>query len=74
MVDPSVRDAVGRNNLYEAFSIRGFRVSTDDVALNGLYGLLPKHRVSAAWLERIELLKGFSALFSGAAARGALAH
>ncbi|MBC3869336.1 TonB-dependent receptor [Undibacterium oligocarboniphilum] len=70
VVDPSVRDVVGRDNLYEAFTIRGFRVTNDDVALNGLYGLLPKHMVSTDALERIELLKGPSALLNGTPPRG----
>ncbi|WP_432257316.1 TonB-dependent receptor [Cupriavidus sp. TMH.W2] len=70
VVDPSVRDVVGRDNLYEAFTIRGFRVANDDVALNGLYGLLPKHMISTDALERIELLKGPSALLNGTPPRG----
>lgn len=70
VVDPSVRDVVGRDNLYEAFTIRGFRVANDDVALNGLYGLLPKHMVNTDALERIEILKGPSALLNGTPPRG----
>jgi iron complex outermembrane recepter protein len=70
VVDPSVRDVVGRDNLYEAFTIRGLRVTNDDVALNGLYGLLPKHMVSTDAIERIELLKGPSALLNGTPPRG----
>lgn len=70
VVDPSVRDVVGRDNLYEAFTIRGFRVANDDVALNGLYGLLPKHVVNTDALERAELFRGPSALLNGMPPRG----
>src|SRR5690606_28169332 len=39
--DPSVRLASARTNINEDFSIRGFTVSSADVSINGMYGLMP---------------------------------
>ncbi|MGG3815800.1 TonB-dependent receptor plug domain-containing protein, partial [Methylorubrum rhodesianum] len=47
------------------FQIRGFQVPSQDVGLNGLYGLISSNRVAAQYIERIELLKGPGAFMYG---------
>ncbi|MDP8568334.1 TonB-dependent receptor [Methylophilus aquaticus] len=63
--DPSVRQVSARTNINEDFSIRGFTVASQDIALNGMYGLMPYFRVPVEMAERIEVLKGPSALLNG---------
>ena len=70
MNDPSVRLSSAVTNINEDFSIRGFLVSSQDVALNGMYGLIPYFRVPVEMAERIEVLKGPSALLNGMAPSG----
>lgn len=70
--DPSVRAAIGSSNRYDALTIRGFRVENSEIALNGLYGLVPAYRVNPAPIERIELLKGPGAFLNGMAPQGSI--
>ncbi|WP_229006958.1 TonB-dependent receptor [Methylophilus sp. Leaf408] len=63
--DPSVRQTSARTNINEDFSIRGFTVASQDIALNGMYGLMPYFRVPVEMAERIEVLKGPSSLLNG---------
>jgi iron complex outermembrane recepter protein len=63
--DPSVRAAIDSSNRYDALTIRGFRVENSEIALNGLYGLVPNYRVGPDPIERVELLKGPGALLNG---------
>jgi iron complex outermembrane receptor protein len=63
--DPSVRLSSARTNINEDFSIRGFTVASADVALNGMYGLMPYFRVPVEMAERVEVLKGPSGLLNG---------
>lgn len=63
--DPSVRTAIGSTNRYDAITIRGFRVDNEELLLNGLSGLVPPYRTNPDPIERIELIKGASALLSG---------
>ncbi|KAF1067595.1 MAG: Ferric-anguibactin receptor FatA [Pseudomonas citronellolis] len=70
--DPSVRASIGASNRYDAFTIRGLRVANSDVALNGLYGLVPNWRIGIDSVERIELLKGPGAFLYGMAPGGAV--
>ncbi|MFC7555290.1 TonB-dependent receptor plug domain-containing protein [Pseudoroseomonas wenyumeiae] len=56
--DSSVRLTTGSNGFDDSFQIRGFSVSSTDVGLNGLYGLLSSNRAQAQYIERIELLRG----------------
>jgi len=65
IADPSVRLSSARTNINEDFSIRGFPVSSADVALNGMYGLSPYFRTPVEFAERVEVLKGPSALLNG---------
>ncbi len=68
--DPAVRNARGFGNFQELYIIRGFPVFSDDIAYNGLYGLLPRQYVAAELLERVEVLRGASAFLNGAAPGG----
>ena len=68
--DPSVRVARGSGNFQELYVIRGFAVNSDDLAYNGLFGLLPRQFVSAELLERVEVFRGASAFVNGAAPGG----
>jgi iron complex outermembrane receptor protein len=70
--DASVRAAIGIGNRYDAMTIRGFRVENADIAINGLYGLVPDFRVNPAPAERIELLKGPAAFLNGMAPQGGI--
>lgn len=70
--DPSVRFTTSSGHAYENFRIRGFDVNQNDVAINGLYGLAPMGRTPLEFVERVEVLKGPNALFSGMAPSGAV--
>lgn len=72
IADPSVRLSSARTNINEDFSIRGFSVPSQDVALNGMYGLAPYFRVPVEMAERIEVLKGPNALLNGMAPSGSV--
>lgn len=63
--DPSVRAAIDSSNRYDAITIRGLRVENSEIALNGLYGLVPAYRVGPDPVARIEILKGPGALLNG---------
>ncbi len=63
--DPSVRIARGFGNFQEQYVIRGFALNSDDLAYNGLYGLLPRQYVATELLERVEVLRGASAFLNG---------
>ncbi len=64
--DPSVRTARGFGNFQESYFIRGFILSSDDVAYNGLYSLLPRQYIATELFERVEVLRGASAFLMGA--------
>jgi iron complex outermembrane receptor protein len=68
--DPSVRITQGFGNQSELFVIRGFPLSGDDVALDGLYGITPRQLVSPELYERVQVLNGSSAFLFGAAPGG----
>jgi iron complex outermembrane receptor protein len=65
LTDPSVFNNGATGMLTDSFTLRGFSVATGDVALGGLYGLIPYYRVTPELAERIEVLKGPSALLNG---------
>ena len=63
--DPSVRVARGFGNFQESYFIRGFLLSSDYVAYNGLYSLLPRQYISSELFERVEVLHGASNFLTG---------
>lgn len=68
--DPTVRQAVGYGNFQELYMIRGFPVYSDDMTLNGVYGILPRQYVAAEMLERVEVFRGANSFINGAAPGG----
>ncbi|WDZ96672.1 TonB-dependent siderophore receptor [Herbaspirillum sp. WKF16] len=70
--DASVRNTNGAAGFGDSYQIRGFAVSVDDTALNGLYGLVSLGRMSTAMLERVEVLKGPGTLMSGMGPAGSV--
>lgn len=68
--DPTVRQARGFGNFQEVYVIRGFPTFSDDMAYNGLYGLLPRQFVATEFLERVEVFRGPTAFLNGAAPGG----
>lgn len=70
--DPSVRFTTSNGHAYENIRLRGFDVHSSDLAINGMYGLAPLGHTSLEYVERIEVLKGPSALFTGMAPSGGI--
>ena len=68
--DPAVRGARGFGNFQELYVLRGLPMYSDDLAYNGLYGLLPRQYVASEFFERVEVLHGASAFLNGAAPGG----
>lgn len=65
--DPTVRVSRGYGNFQELYMIRGFNVYSDDMTLNGIYGIVPRQFISAEMIERVEVSRGASAFLNGAA-------
>lgn len=73
--DASVRLSSQANGVAESFYIRGFPINEGnigDLSFDGLYGVAPNYQASSAYAERIELIKGPTALLGGMAPNGAL--
>lgn len=68
--DAAVRVTRGFGNFQQAYMVRGLVVYSDDIAYNGLYGLLPRQYLAAELVERVEVLRGASAFLNGAAPGG----
>lgn len=63
--DASVRQSSGFGNFSQVFVIRGLPLNGDDIAYNGLYGVLPRQIIATEALERVELFKGPNAFING---------
>ena len=63
--DASVRFTTNSGHLLENFTVRGLELPATDIATNGLYGIAPASHVPVEMLERVEVLRGPSALLSG---------
>ena len=70
--DPSVRFTTSGAHAYENFRLRGFDVHSSDLAINGLYGLAPLGHSSLEFVERVEVLKGPGAMYTGMAPSGGI--
>ena len=68
--DPSVRFTTSSGHAYENYRIRGFDVNASELALNGMFGLAPSGHAPLEAVERVEVLKGPGALFTGMAPGG----
>ncbi|RDU94627.1 TonB-dependent receptor [Trinickia dinghuensis] len=63
--DPAVRSAFGFGNFSQEFIVRGFPLDGDDIALNGLYGIVPRQLVMTEALERVDVFKGANSFVEG---------
>jgi len=63
--DASVRRLTPGSGGLGDFTVRGFPLYSSDIGLNGLYGLAPGNLISTDFVERVEVLKGPSALLNG---------
>lgn len=63
--DPSVFTNGASGGWSENYYIRGFASNTSDMSMNGLFGITPFYRTSPEMFERVEVLKGPSALLNG---------
>lgn len=74
--DASVRQTSQSSGVItESYAIRGFPINDGnigDISFDGMYGVAPNYQTSAAYAERIELIKGPTALINGIAPNGAL--
>lgn len=70
---PSIRRNGSRFNQSDTYSIRGFGVTVgSDIAYDGMYGLTNTRRNAIEGIERIEVLRGPSALLNGLPAGGSV--
>lgn len=63
--DPAVFTSGSTGMLTDSYAIRGFGVAIADASVGGLYGVTPYWRASPEMFERVEVLKGPSALLNG---------
>ena len=73
--DPSVRTAAAPGGLFDTLFIRGFPVSEGNLGefgFDGVYGIAPNYRVMADYAERVELVKGPTALLYGMSPNGGI--
>lgn len=63
--DPSVRVIQAAGGGADSLFIRGFYYDSGDYGLNGLYGIAPYYSIGANFIERVEVLKGPSAVLNG---------
>ncbi len=73
--DASVRYVSQPGGILDAFSIRGFPVGNGnfgEIAFDGIYGVASNYRVSTSYVERVELIKGPTAVLNGMAPSGSV--
>ncbi len=71
--DPSVRTIWPDGSYINQFTIRGFPTQTSDMAVNGLHGIVaPQMTGGLESIERVEILKGPSALLNGMSPTGGI--
>lgn len=64
--EASVRsDWSSRGGYSDSFTMRGFALGAGDIAFDGLYGIAPRTFTSLEGVERVEVMRGLSALLSG---------
>lgn len=68
--DPGVRVSRGFGNFQESYFMRGFILSSDDIAYNGLYSILPRQYIATELFERVEVLRGASSFLTVASPSG----
>jgi iron complex outermembrane receptor protein len=68
--DPSVRSTAPSGGILDSFFIRGFPVNEGnfgEIAFDGTFGVAPAFRLLTDYIERIEVIKGPTALLNGVA-------
>lgn len=73
--DASVRSVSKPGGILDAFTIRGFPFSNGnfgEMAFDGVYGIASNYRVATGYVERIELIKGPTALLYGMSPGGSI--
>ncbi|WP_424630658.1 TonB-dependent siderophore receptor [Bradyrhizobium sp. SYSU BS000235] len=68
--DPSVRNTWADGGYSNQFFIRGFPLGASEIAIGGLYGIVPYQLAGTAFVERVEILKGPGAFLNGMAPLG----
>jgi iron complex outermembrane receptor protein len=68
--DPSVRTGQAFGTAAQTFVIRGYPLVSEDIAFNGLFGLLPRQLPTLENIERVDVFKGASAFLNGVAPSG----
>jgi iron complex outermembrane recepter protein len=69
-VDPSVRSAMAEYGDSETYHIRGFPLFTNQVGINGLYGMTDLRRIAPDFYERVDVLKGPASMLNGSSPFG----
>ena len=64
--DVSVKD-LSLSGANSAWTVRGFKTTQQDMQFNGLYGIAPRFYTGTEGYERVEIIKGPSALLGGMA-------
>ncbi len=73
--DPSVRVSSSSGGMLDAYYIRGFPINignSSDIAFDGIYGVTPSYRIMSDLAERVEVVKGPTALIYGMAPNSAV--
>ncbi|TCU12706.1 TonB-dependent receptor [Rhizobium sullae] len=66
--DPSVRSTHASGGMLDSFYVRGFPLSEGnfgEIAFDGVFGVAPTYRLFTDYAERVEVLKGPTALLYG---------
>jgi iron complex outermembrane recepter protein len=69
-VDPSTRSAMAEYGDSETYHIRGFPLFTNQVGINGLYGMTDLRRIAPDFYERVDVLKGPASMLNGSSPFG----
>lgn len=68
--DPSVRTTASSGGILDSFFIRGFPVNEGnfgEIAVDGVFGIAPAFRLFTEYAERVDVIKGPTALLNGIA-------
>lgn len=64
-VDPAVRSTNSESNAVDVFFVRGLFLLSADISFNETFSVVDSRRIAVEQFERIEVLKGPSALLNG---------
>jgi iron complex outermembrane receptor protein len=64
-VDPAVRSTNSESNAVDVFFLRGLFLLSQDISFNETFAVVDTRRIAVEQFERIEVLKGPSALLNG---------